>query len=82
MSQSTAYFVTSTQLTDAVREREIDKIKTISNVIESLLEREPQILMVGRYIDQLVRDAAGFKFKHRSCVYDNYRVRTTLVIPV
>ena len=40
VSQSTAYFVTSTQLTDAVREREIDKIKTISNVIESLLERE------------------------------------------
>ena len=50
--------------------------------VESLYDAEPQVLMVGEYIDTLVREAGGFKFKQRSAVYDNYRVRTTLVIPV
>lgn len=51
-------------------------------LVESLYDGEPQVLMVGEYIDTLVRDGDGFKFKSRSVVYDNYRVRTTLVIPV
>ncbi|MBN8605554.1 MAG: aromatic-ring-hydroxylating dioxygenase subunit beta [Caulobacterales bacterium] len=51
-------------------------------LIESLYDREPQVLMVGEYIDVLVRDGDGFKLKQRSAVYDNYRVRTTLVLPV
>lgn len=52
-------------------------------IIESLLEREPQILMIGRYLDRLRRgDDGSLKLKERVCVYDNYRIRTTLVIPV
>jgi anthranilate 1,2-dioxygenase small subunit len=51
-------------------------------LVESLYDAEPQVLMVGEYIDTLVREGGGFKFKQRSAVYDNYRVRTTLVIPV
>ena len=51
-------------------------------VIESLYDAEPQILMVGRYIDTLVRENGALKFKQRLAVYDNYRVRTTLVMPV
>lgn len=51
-------------------------------LVESLYDAEPQVLMVGEYIDILVRDGDGFKLKSRSAVYDNYRVRTTLVIPV
>lgn len=51
-------------------------------LIESLYDSEPQVLMVGEYIDVLVRDGDAFKFKRRSAVYDNYRVRTTLVLPV
>ena len=51
-------------------------------IIESLVEQEPQILMVGRYLDRVVRDGDGLKFRERTCVYDNYRIRTTLVIPV
>lgn len=51
-------------------------------LVESMYDGEPQVLMVGEYIDTLVRDGDSFKFKTRSAVYDNYRVRTTLVIPV
>ena len=51
-------------------------------IIESLVEQEPQILMVGRYLDRVVRESGALKFRERTCVYDNYRIRTTLVIPV
>lgn len=52
-------------------------------IIESLIEREPEILMVGRYIDRVVREDDGaLRFRERTCVYDNYQIRTTLVIPV
>lgn len=51
-------------------------------LVESLYDTEPQVLMVGEYVDQLVRDGDSFKIKKRAAVYDNYRVRTTLVIPV
>ena len=50
-------------------------------IIESLIEQEPQILMVGRYLDRIVREDGQLKFRERTCVYDNYRIRTTLVIP-
>lgn len=51
-------------------------------IVESLLEQEPQILMVGRYLDRVVREDGKLKLRERNCVYDNYRIRTTLVIPV
>ena len=51
-------------------------------IIESLVEQEPQILMAGRYLDRVVREEGVLKFRERTCVYDNYRIRTTLVIPV
>jgi anthranilate 1,2-dioxygenase small subunit len=51
-------------------------------VVESLYAAESQILMVGEYRDRLVRTAEGLKFRERLALYDNYRIRTTLVLPV
>ena len=51
-------------------------------IFESLSDREPHILMVGRYHDKLVRQAGRLLLRERLCVYDNYRVRTSLVYPV
>lgn len=51
-------------------------------IVESLIEREPEILMVGRYLDRVVREDGTLRFRERTCVYDNYQIRTTLVIPV
>jgi anthranilate 1,2-dioxygenase small subunit len=64
--------------------REGGEIQATANflIIESLIEQEPQILMVGRYLDRLVREEGVLRFRERTCVYDNYHIRTTLVIPV
>ena len=51
-------------------------------IAESLSDREPQIAIVGRYLDRLVRVGKALKFRERLCVYDNYRIRTSLVVPV
>lgn len=50
-------------------------------IFESLSDREPQVNMVGRYIDTVARSGSGFLFKDRFCVFDNYRIRTSLIIP-
>ena len=51
-------------------------------VIESLSDREPQIALVGRYVYRLVQVGSALKFAERRCIYDNYRIRTSLVYPV
>src|SRR3546814_11063726 len=60
------------------------EVRTEANflIIESLVEREPRLLMVGRYLDRVVREDEALKFRERTCVFDNYRIKTTLVIPV
>jgi anthranilate 1,2-dioxygenase small subunit len=67
-----------------VRQVDGDTIQAQANfaILESLSDREPVINMVGRYIDTIVRTPDGFLFKDRDCIADNYRIRTSLIIPV
>lgn len=51
-------------------------------ILESLSDREPVVNLVGRYLDAIVETDDGFLLKDRYCVYDNYRIRTSLIIPV
>lgn len=51
-------------------------------IIESLFDAEPQVFLVGEYVDELIKTDAGYKFRKRSAVYDQYRIRNTLVMPV
>lgn len=51
-------------------------------IFESLSDREPHLYMTGRYLDRLVRQEGRLKLRERICVYDNYRVRTSLIYPV
>lgn len=51
-------------------------------ITEALSDREPVLNMVGIYKDVLVRDGGSFLLRRRDCVHDNYRVRTSLIIPV
>lgn len=59
-------------------------IRTEANfaILECLSDRDPIVNMVGRYLDTLVRTDDGFLLKDRWCVYDNYRIRTSLIVPV
>jgi anthranilate 1,2-dioxygenase small subunit len=67
-----------------VRQVDGDTIQAQANfaILESLSDREPVVNMVGRYIDTIVRTPDGFLFKDRDCIADNYRIRTSLIIPV
>ena len=51
-------------------------------IIESLSDREPTVNLVGRYLDSFVESDQGIRLRDRWCVVDNYRIRTSLVIPV
>jgi anthranilate 1,2-dioxygenase small subunit len=51
-------------------------------IMESLSDREPTLNMVGRYLDRWRRTDEGWRIARRDCVYDNYRVRTSLIVPV
>ena len=62
-------------------DREAASAQASFAIFECLSDREPHILMVGRYLDRLVREGSELRFRERICVYDNYRIRTTLVIP-
>ncbi|MFJ1301643.1 aromatic-ring-hydroxylating dioxygenase subunit beta [Pseudomonadota bacterium AL_CKDN230030165-1A_HGKHYDSX7] len=67
-----------------VHEREGNEVRAQANfaIMESLSDREPSLNMVGRYLDTWRETDAGWRLAHRDCVYDNYRVRTSLITPV
>lgn len=77
--RSLRHFISGVRITGM----DADEVRVEANflIVESLVEREPEILMVGRYLDRVVREGGRLKFRERTCVYDNYRIRTTLVIP-
>ncbi len=51
-------------------------------IVESISDQEPVVNMVGRYLDVLCRVDGKLLLKRRDCVYDNYRIRNSLIIPV
>lgn len=61
-----------------------DVIRAQANfaVFEALPYREPTLFAVGRYIDDVVRSGDELLFKVHLAVYDNYNIRTSLVIPL
>ena len=63
-------------------EKEIVAARANFLIAENLSDREPQIAMVGRYLDRLVRVDTALRFRERLCVVDNYRIRTSLVVLV
>jgi anthranilate 1,2-dioxygenase small subunit len=67
-----------------VRSHEGDMIRSGANFLlyESMLDREPQLNMLGQYRDILVRNGDSFLIKERLAVYDNHRILTTLFAPV
>jgi anthranilate 1,2-dioxygenase small subunit len=78
--RSLRHFVSGVRVLEAAG----DEIAARANflVVESLYDAEAQILMVGEYVDRLQRRNSALRFRDRLAIYDNYRVRTTLIIPV
>lgn len=51
-------------------------------VIESFIDKLPEISMIGRYVDRLIDDGGNLVIHSRDCVFDNYWIRRSVVIPV
>ena len=47
-----------------------------------MIDASPQISICGRYVDRIVRQGSQLKFRARDCVYDNYRLSTSLTVLV
>ena len=78
--RSLRHFFSSTRITA----RAEDGITVQSNflIIESLSDREPTVNLVGRTLDTFVETEGRLLLRDRWCVVDNYRIRTSLIIPV
>lgn len=61
-----------------------EKVECVTNyvVFESVLETDPRIFSVGRYIDTVIDSDDALKFRKRLCVYDNYRIYNSLISPI
>lgn len=78
--RSLRHFISGVQIT--ALEGELIHAQANFAIMESLSDQEPSLNMVGRYIDTFIRIGNEIKIKSRDCVYDNYRIRNSLIIPV
>lgn len=51
-------------------------------LFECISDKEPTVFMVGSYMDRLVFEGDALRLAQRVCVFDNWRVRTSLIFPV
>lgn len=51
-------------------------------VVQTLFEQMTEIVMSGRYVDEIVRQDGRLLFQSRNCVYDSALIPTSLVAPV
>ena len=61
-----------------------DEIQAEANfmISEAMYDRPARLFLAGQYKDCIVRTEAGFRFKARTAVYDNYSIPITLILPV
>jgi 3-phenylpropionate/cinnamic acid dioxygenase small subunit len=51
-------------------------------VFETLHDQHTRILCTGRFLDQLVRTAAGLRFREKICIYDSALIPGSIVLPL
>ncbi|CAB3826380.1 MAG: aromatic-ring-hydroxylating dioxygenase subunit beta [Achromobacter pulmonis] len=78
--RSLRHFISGVRVIEAQDDRVVAQANFA--VMESLSDREPTLNMVGRYLDELRLTPQGPRLTRRDCVYDNYRVRTSLIVPL
>ena len=68
----------------AIESADGDRIKAGANflVVQTLFEEMTEIVMAGRYVDEIVRQDGRLLFQRRDCVYDSALIPTSLVAPV
>jgi anthranilate 1,2-dioxygenase small subunit len=51
-------------------------------IAETVVDYKTQILLSGRYLDEIVVEEGQYKFRNRVCIYDSILLPTSLVYPV
>jgi 3-phenylpropionate/cinnamic acid dioxygenase small subunit len=67
-----------------VESAEADRFNVSANflVVQTLFEEMTEIVMAGRYVDEIVRKDGRLLFQTRLCVYDSALIPTSLVAPI
>jgi len=57
-------------------------VRASFTVIEVLPDELPRVLLTGRYLDRIVREADGaLRFAEKRCVHDSVLIANTIVVP-
>ena len=51
-------------------------------VLQTLPEQPTTVFNAGRYLDVIVREAAGLRFRQRLCIFDSILVPSSLIVPL
>ena len=70
--------------TPVVRSAEGDHFRCEANyaVFRTKLSEPSTVFNVGRYLDTVVRTAAGLKFASRECIYDTEMIPNSIISPI
>ena len=70
--------------TPVVRSAEGDHFRCEANyaVFRTKLSEPSTVFNVGRYLDTVVRTAAGLKFASRECIYDTEMIPNSIIYPI
>ena len=79
--RSILHFVTNIELGAAQSDGSI-AARANFLLLENMIDRNPRLLMAGRYHDRFVRRDGGLLIKERHCVYETLTVQTSLIYPV
>ena len=68
----------------AIRKAEPGRFECEANyaVFRTKLSDTSTVFNVGRYIDVVVRTAAGLKFASRQCIYDSEMIANSIIYPI
>lgn len=70
--------------TPVIREVLADGFRCEANyaVFRTKLSEPSTVFNVGRYLDTVVRTAAGLKFRSRECIYDSEMIPNSIIYPI
>ncbi len=70
--------------TPVVRSAEGEHFRCEANyaVFRTKLSEPSTVFNVGRYLDTVVRTAAGLKFASRECIYDSEMIPNSIIYPI
>jgi len=74
------HYITGIRIVEA--SDDVIRVRANYMVLETLADAHTRILNAGRYLDEVVREDGGLRFREKLCVYDSVLVPNTIVYPI